>query len=304
MLKPILLTAFILLYNIAYSQEVIPLWDKNELPNSQTSIEQEVVNKADIIWIEKVQTPTLEIYLPAKANATGKAVIICPGGGYMGLAYDWEGTDIARWLNSKGIAGIVLKYRMPQAQSVVTSHKAPLQDAQRAIRLVRSKAEQWNIKSDEVGVMGFSAGGHLASTLGTHYDMPVYEPRDEVDAQRTRPDFMILMYPVITLELDFTHEGSRNALLGEDPTDELVNEFSNQLQITKDTPPTILIHSADDDAVPVENSLQFYLELKNKGVYSEMHLYPTGGHGYSLAIGKGHLASWPDRVYDWLLSLN
>ena len=303
MLKPILLATFILIYNTVLSQEVIPLWEE-QVPNTQPSTEQEIVNKGDIIWIEKVQTPSLEVYLPAKASATGWAVVICPGGGYMGLAYDWEGTDIARWLNSKGIAGIVLKYRMPQAQSVVTSHNAPLQDAQRAIRLVRSGAEQWNIEADQVGVMGFSAGGHLASTLGTHYDMPVYEGQDEVDAQSAKPDFMILMYPVITMELDFTHEGSRNALLGNSPTDELVNEFSNQLQITEETPPTILIHSADDDAVPVENSLQFYQELKNKGVYSEMHLYPTGGHGYSLAIGKGHLASWPDRVHDWLLSLD
>lgn len=286
----------------SFAQELIPLWPE-KTPNSRSTSEEEVVNKGDIIWIEKVQSPSLEIYLPAKNNATGRAVVICPGGGYMGLAYDWEGTDIARWFNSKGIAAFVLKYRMPQAQSVVISHKAPLQDAQRAMKIVRSNAALWNVKVDQVGVMGFSAGGHLASTLGTHYDDPFYDRIDDVDELSARPDFMILMYPVITMKLDYTHEGSRNALLGQKPSGELVMTYSNELQITANTPPTILIHSADDYVVPVENSIQFYQGLKDKGVYAEMHIYPYGGHGFSLAIGKGHLQKWPDRVYDWLLSI-
>lgn len=303
MQKLIFIGFLLLIPSITFSQEVIPLWS-GELPNSRQTTEKEVVNNGDIIWIEKVQTPTLEIYLPAKKNATGKAIVICPGGGYMGLAYDWEGTDIAKWLNSKGIAAFVLKYRMPQAKSVVVSHKAPLQDAQRAMRIVRSNAVKWNVKTDQVGVMGFSAGGHLASTLGTHYDTSIYAGNDDIDKQSARPDFVILMYPVISMKSDYTHAGSRNALLGENPNQELVLEYSNELKVTKGTPPTILIHSADDDVVPLENSIQFYQALREKEIYSEMHIYPKGGHGYSLATGQGHLQTWPDRVHDWLESLD
>jgi len=285
-----------------FGQQSIPLWS-NEIPNRQASDEKEIRNDGDILWIEKVQVPDLAIYLPTKSHATGQAVVICPGGGYQGLAYDWEGTDIAKWFNSKGIAAFVLKYRLPQSGSVVVSHKAPLQDAQRALRFVRSNSEKWNVDKGMIGVMGFSAGGHLASTLGTHFDDSVYAKIDGIDSESARPDFMILVYPVITMKKLYTHEGSRKALLGENPGDDLIEEFSNELQVSSTTPPTFIVHSTDDKAVPVENSLQFYQALKNNDVSCEMHIYPYGGHGYSLAIGKGHLQTWPDRLYEWLQAM-
>jgi len=290
--------------NITFGQtETLPLWEEGAIPNSQSSNEIENYPEREILWIEKVQKPTLAVFLPAKRVMTGRAVIICPGGGYQGLAYDWEGTDIAKWYNSKGIAAFVLKYRLPNSKSVVISNEAPLQDAQRAIRLVRFHAEKWNVNTDEIGIMGFSAGGHLASTLGTQFATPSNFKESKIDQISARPDFMVLLYPVVTMKEDYTHSGSRNSLLGKKPSLELIQKYSNEMQVTKDTPPTFIVHSGDDTAVPVENSLQLYKSLKDAGIKTEMHVYPYGGHGYALAIGKGRLQSWPDRLYDWLLAL-
>jgi len=287
----------------AYGQQtILPLWPE-KIPNHQAVAEKETVQERDILWIEKVQEPTLAVFLPVKRKATGKAVVACPGGGYQGLAYDWEGIDIAKWLNSRGVAAFVLKYRLPRSASVKIDHLAPLQDAQRAMRMVRSHAEKWNISKDQVGIMGFSAGGHLASTLGTHYDRPNEFEGDTIDELSARPDFMILIYPVITMKSPHTHQGSRDRLLGENPEDSLIDEYSNELHIDPETPPTFIVHSTDDKAVPVENSLYFYQALKEAGVYSEMHIYPKGGHGYALAVGKGYLQSWPDRLADWMEEL-
>ena len=288
--------------NIFCQMNIIPLWEKN-IPNYQKSDEKETQEKGDMLWLEKIQKPTLEIFLPAKGNATGQAVVICPGGGYVGLAYDWEGTDIAKWLNSKGIAAFVLKYRMPQAKSVTESHSAPFKDVQRAIRIVRHRAEEWNIQKDKVGVIGFSAGGHLASTLGTHFEGENSKNKDATDQHNDRPDFMALVYPVISMDPTFGHMGSRGFLLGKDPSDELVKRYSTELQVSPNTPPTFLIHSADDKSVKVENSIVFYLACIQHGVPVEMHLYPNGGHGYSLALKSGHLKTWTDRFIDWLGSL-
>ncbi len=282
--------------------EIIPLWTKN-IPNYKKSTEVEKLEQTDIIRISDVQDPTLEIYLPSKANATGKAVIICPGGGYQILAYDWEGTDIAKWLNSKGIAAFVLKYRLPVSKSNINGTLSPLMDAKRAIRLVRYNCSKWNINKNEIGVMGFSAGGHLASTLGTHFDSDTENTNDPIDSMSARPDFMALIYPVITMNEQFTHMGSRNSLLGEKPDKKLVDYYSNELQVKATTPPTFLIHATDDGAVPVENSLLFYQALKNNGVPAEMHIYPKGGHGFSLALKKGNLQTWTDRFYEWIKSL-
>lgn len=281
----------------------LPLW-ANEIPNSRESNETEVSEKGEINWITQVQDPNISVYLPTKQQATGQAVVICPGGGYGGLAYDWEGTDIAKWLNSKGIAGIVLKYRLPESASVEVSYKAPLQDVQRAMKLVRSNAPNWNIDEEKIGIMGFSAGGHLASTLGTHLDSEYSIKKDAVDALSSRPNFMALIYPVISMRPKFTHQGSKNALLGKNPSQQLVEEFSNEQQVKDNTPPTFIIHATDDDAVPVENSLLFYEALKEKNIFVEMHIYPFGGHGFSLALDKGYLSSWTDRLYDWLKYLN
>jgi acetyl esterase/lipase len=177
-------------------------------------------------------------------------------------------------------------------------------DAQRAMRLVRYNAEKWNVDPAKIGIMGFSAGGHLASTLSTHFDAGDPSSPDPVEQESCRPDFSILMYPVISFTEEFKHSGSREALLGKDPDPELLSYFSNELQVSSDTPPTILIHSEDDRSVPVENSLAYYKALRENQVSSEMHIYPYGGHGYSLAIGQGHLSTWPDRVIEWLRHLH
>lgn len=282
----------------------IPLWPAGKVPNSQKSSETEQWNMGDILSISKVQTPDIAVYLPARRNATGQAVVVCPGGGYGILAYDWEGTDVAKWLNANGIAAFVLKYRLPNSKSNSTPHLSPLMDAQRAIRMVRANAAKWNIQENKIGIMGFSAGGHLASTAGTHFSAGNPASADSVERFSSRPDFMVLIYPVITMSKINMHTGSRNNLLGAQPDSALALHYSNELQVTKETPPTFLLHSTDDTAVPVENSLMFYQALKNQGIPAEMHIYPYGGHGFALAVGRGYLQTWTDRCIDWLKALN
>lgn len=281
---PLLILCFSTMLN---AQQVIPLW-KDQIPNSKPSTDKESIEDTNIIRISKVQKPSIEVYLPSKSAATGQAMIICPGGGYQILAYDWEGQDIAKMLNAHGIAGIVLKYRLPSPSSSIDPHKTPLLDAQQAIRLTRKHAEKWHIDPSKVGVMGFSAGGHLASTLSTHFDAD------------TRPDFMALIYPVISMKQEITHMGSRNNLLGNLPSEELVNLYSNELQVTKETPPAFLIHATDDNGVPVENTLRMYEALKKNKIPVEMHIYPSGGHGFALGLDKGYLSTWSDRLIDWM----
>lgn len=288
--------------NNAFSQsKIINLWDT--IPNSKPTEEQETTTIDGIKRVALVKEPTLEAFLPARKNISDKAVIICPGGGYRILSYDWEGTDIAKWFNSKGITAFVLKSRLPTSKSLIVRHEAPLQDAQRAIRIVRNNAKEWGIDPDKIGIMGFSAGGHLAASLGTQFDKPNNFKEQALDTISAKPNFMMLIYPVISMQDSLTHKGSQNNLLGKNASDQLKNKYSNELQVTKDTPPTFLVHSADDRAVPVANSLEFYKALHKKGIEAEMHIYPKGGHGYSFAINKGRLATWPDRLYDWLQSL-
>jgi acetyl esterase/lipase len=279
--------------------KILPLWEADP-PNYRETGEVTIWDTSDIVRVRLVQKPDIAVFLPSKKNASGEAVVICPGGGYNILAYDWEGSDIARWLNSHGIAAFVLKYRLPGSKSNVVPHKSPLMDAQRAVRMVRYNAERWHIDQDKIGIMGFSAGGHLASTLSTHFDSGDPSSVDPIERASCRPDFSLLVYPVISFTGEFTHSGSRNALLGENPDEELVEYYSNELQVTEQTPPAILIHSDDDTGVPVENSIVYYQALRAHKIPSELHIYPYGGHGYSLAIGQGHLSTWPDRVIDWI----
>lgn len=298
------ITFFLLLYSNLNSQNInINLYPDGEIPNFQATDEVEHRDTTDIVRIRTVQTPDISVFLPSKKTATGEAVIICPGGGYRILAYDWEGEDIAKFWNSKGVAAFVLKYRLPTSKSQVVSHLSPLMDAQRAMRLVRYNAEKWNIDPEMIGIMGFSAGGHLASTLSTHFDYGNPDANDPVERVSCRPDFSILIYPVISFTKDFQHSGSQKALLGEKPDPELSKYYSNELQVTKDTPPAMLIHSSDDKGVPVNNSITYYKALLSKGITAEMHIYPYGGHGYGLAVGEGYLSSWPERCYDWLKNL-
>lgn len=283
--------------------KVLPLW-QGIPPNYKDAGEKEKIEIRDIEIISLVQNPDISVYLPSKSNATGQAVVICPGGGYHILAYDWEGTDMAKWLNSLGIAGIVLKYRLPDAKSNIVSYKSPLLDAQRAMRMVRFHAKEWNIDPQKVGIMGFSAGGHLASTAGTHFDTGNQDAIDPVEKLSCRPDFMLLGYPVISMDDAVTHKGSKNNLLGENPTPELIKEFSNELQVTPDTPPTFLFLASDDKAVIPENSILFYQALIKNEVPAEMHIYPEGGHGFSLATTKPHVSKWTSDCAAWLKWIN
>lgn len=304
LLKPILLGTLVLCNFLLSGQDfILPLY-KGEIPNSKETGQTEKIEKKDITIISNVQNPDIAVYLPSKRFATGQAVVICPGGGYWILAYDLEGTDIARYLNSIGVAGIVLKYRLPTYGNTIEPYKVPLMDAQQAMRLVRTHAADWNIDPSKIGVMGFSAGGHLASTLGTHFDSGNPAATDPVQKQSCRPDFMVLMYPVISFTADCCHTGSREALLGKNPSPELVNYFSNELQVSDDTPPAFFVHADNDTGVPVENTLLMYEALRKKKIPAELHILTEGEHGFGLGGSNNHIASWSENLKLWLNWLN
>jgi len=287
-----------------YGQEyTLPLYS-GIIPNSKYTGELEKIEKKDIILISNVQTPDIAVYLPSKRFATGQAVIICPGGGYWVLAYDLEGTDIAKYFNSIGVAAIVLKYRLPTYGNCIEPHKAPLMDAQRAMRMVRHNAVKWNIKPDKIGIMGFSAGGHLAATLGTHFDYGNKAASDSIEKQSCRPDFMILMYPVISFIDSCSHAGSHEALLGKNPDKDLLRYYSNEFQVKEDTPPTFFALADNDSGVPVENSLLMYKALHKKKIPAELHILSEGEHGFGLGINNEHVASWTYSLKLWLNWLN
>lgn len=279
--------------HISSSQDIVPLYN-GPIPGSKQSPARErtEVDGNGAVRISRVSEPTLKIFLPAKEKANGTAVIICPGGGYVRLSSSKEGDDVARVLSDWGVTAFVLKYRLPNDTLMEKKETGPLQDAQRAIQLVRQRAAEWNINKDKVGIMGFSAGGHLASTLGTHYKKAVIPNKPKVNL---RPDFMILMYPVISLTDSLAHKGSQTSLLGKNPSQQLIKDFSNDLQVTKKTPPTFLVHAKDDKTVKVENSIYFYNALLKKKVPAEIHLYEKGGHGFGL-----NNTTSPDKWTDWL----
>jgi acetyl esterase/lipase len=243
-----------------------------------------------------IDKPSLSLYPASDANKIPVGVVVCPGGGYHNLALDHEGKQIAEWLNHLGISAFVLQYRLgPKYHFPIE-----LWDAQRAIRYVRAHAADFGIRPNRIGIWGFSAGGHLASTVGTHFDLGDRDAADPINRPSSRPDFMILAYPVITMEAPYVHLGSRDNLLGEKPNPALVFSLSNQTQVTSETPPAFLFHTSDDDVVPVQNSIEFYLALRNAGVPAEMHIYLHGRHGVGLAQNDPELSSWPDRLAGWL----
>jgi len=239
--------------------------------------------------------PTLTYY-PAYGRGAGTAVIVAPGGGYQNLAMNHEGRQVANWLNSLGVSAFVLKYRLGPKYH----HPIELDDAQRAIRTVRARAAEFGATPDRVGIMGFSAGGHLASTAGTHFDDGNAAAADAIDRVSSRPDFLILGYPVITMKAPYVHEGSKKNLLGDTPDPGLVDLLSNELQVTARTPPTFLFHTSSDTTVPVENSVMFYLALRKANVPVEMHIFQTGPHGVGLALNDAALGAWPPLLATWL----
>ncbi len=262
------------------AQEIMPLY-QDVIPNSKSYQMKEIEMKIEgqFYGYEKTSEPTLTVYLPNKEIATGVAVVICPGGGYGFVSYKMEGTKIAEEFLSRGVAAFILKYRLPSDSIMIDKAIGPLQDAQQAIKVVREHANDWNIDAKKIGIMGFSAGGHLASTAGTHFEKS-YIPNKEKTS--LRPDFMVLIYPVISMTNKITHQGSRVNLLGENAGEENILLFSNELQINKNTPPTWLTHTGDDTVVPVENSICFYQALIRNKIPAEMHLYPKGNHGFVL----------------------
>jgi acetyl esterase/lipase len=239
--------------------------------------------------------PTLAIYLPDPAKAAGFGVVVCPGGGYHNLAMDHEGRQIAEWLNGLGAAAFVLKYRLGPRYH----HPVEMNDGLRAMRFVRSHAIEYGISTDRIGIWGFSAGGHLASTVGTHFDNGNPNATDLIDRVSSRPDFMILAYPVISFTTPYVHRGSMENLVGENPDPALVRSLSNELQVTGQTPPTFLFHTDSDDGVPVENSVLFYLALKRNHVPAEMHIFERGPHGVGLAQKDPALSHWPELLAQW-----
>ncbi|MCQ0110962.1 alpha/beta hydrolase [Zhouia amylolytica] len=277
----------------------MPIWG-DPIPNKIATNEEELVERRPDRWIEKVQVPTVEVFLPENTYDATDAVVICPGGGYKGVAYDLEGTKVAKWLQKRGVAAFVLKYRLPTSKSVKENEKVAIQDLQRTVRMVRANAKKWNINENGVGVIGFSAGGHLTATLAVHHDTNFYEPQDATDTQSAKPNFVALIYPVITMQSSFKHAGSVRNLLGESPGKLTIDFYSPELQVTKDTPPSFIVHASDDKAVPVENSLVFYESLLAKEVLAEMHIYPKGGHGFGLAQKNPHLSTWIERFYEWI----
>ena len=245
---------------------------------------------------EDIDKPSLTVYLPAGPNATKTGVVVVPGGGYQHLATEKEGTSFAEWLNARGVAAFVLKYRLGPKYH----HPVELEDAQRAIRTVRANAAEYGVATDHVGMWGFSAGGHLTATAGTRFDAGNASSTDVIERQGSRPDFLILAYPVITLEERYVHHGSLNNLLGDSPDPALVRSLSAETQVTKDTPPTFLFATTDDQTVPVMNSVMFYEALVKVGVPVEMHLFQHGGHGAGLAAANPQLSAWPDLVIKWM----
>ncbi len=250
--------------------------------------------------LRDIEIPQYKVYLPEKNNATGAAVVILPGGGYGILAADHEGHDVAKWFNQRGVAGIVVKYRVSGNPALGYQYPVPFLDARRAIRTVRAKASEWGIDPKKVGIMGFSAGGHLASLCTTRFaDTFAEEGRDEIDRLNARPDFSILIYPVISLDPSLAHGGSRNNLLGSNPAAEMMEKLSTERAVSKDTPPVFLL-STFDDTVDCRNSLAFASACKANGVPVTLHLFETGGHGYGLN-GKGGLKQWPSLLEQWLV---
>jgi acetyl esterase/lipase len=293
----ILSMAVVATANSAKAQTVIPLY--TTVPNAVKSDVHELNDTtAKRGKVSKVVFPTLTAYLPDEARANGTAVVICPGGGYSYLVVNDEGRNVARELNAHGIAAFVLKYRLPSDETMQNSEIGPLQDAQRAIQIVRQRAAEWHIAPNKIGIAGFSAGGHLASTLSTHYQKAWIANPDNISL---RPDFSVLVYAVISFQDSLVHKGSKKALIGENANAEKVKEYSNELQVTYNTPPAFLIHSANDKVVPVANSINYFNALKAHGITAEMHVYQAGGHGYGLNNATTQ-SKWINLLYDWMAS--
>lgn len=276
----LILFGMMILVNTSKAQEEIKLYKNG--PAESSGITEKEMNY-DNSWVTQVTEARMYAYIAPKEKANGAAVLICPGGGYGGLAVEHEGSQFAQWLNSIGVSAFVLYYRMPNHHSEI-----PLTDARTAIQIIRQGAKKWNIDKHKIGIAGFSAGGHLASTVGTHF------------TKKNRPDFMILVYPVISM----TGDGTCQNLLGESPSAEQLNRFSNQLQVTEKTPPAFIIAALDDDVVAVEHSFMFYKALQEKQIPTEIHTFDKGGHGFGMKKQGLDIDNWTEVLAEWLKEIN
>lgn len=281
-----------------FGQKVIPLYFPDRIPNSIPHVNEEErkTDEKGVLLVSKISRPMLTLFIPAHVQGNMPAVVICPGGGYWVNAVNIEGYDEAKVFNSWGVAAFVLTYRIPDSAYCIHPEIAPLQDAQQAILQVRRHAAEWHIDPNRVGIMGFSAGGHLASTAGTHFEKVLVKDPEHISV---RPDWMILGYPVISADASISHKGSFEKLLGPHPSDSVLLYFSNEKQVTNNTPPTFLVHAQDDDGVPAQNSVLFYQALTAHHVPAELHLYEKGGHGFGLylPVKEEH---WMDRCKNWM----
>ena len=281
---------------LCFAQQEIPLYP-GQIPNSKEVQDEEGKSANDEVdsIVRKVSRPTLSIFLPHEPN--GSAVIICPGGGYHALLTKREGSDLAKVYNKMGVTAFVLKYRLPSDETMVDKSIGPLQDAQQAIKVIRERSKEWNLHPNKIGIMGFSAGGHLAAMAGTQFGASVIENQE---ATSLRPDFMILIYPVISFTDSIGHIGSRTFLLGSSPTADQIFNYSNEFQVKKETPPTFITHGGDDTVVPIANSLVFYQALLRKKIPAELHIYAKGEHGY---LQTPSFEEWFGRVENWMRSM-
>lgn len=290
---------FILIFvSACFAQEFVPLWEKGKMPNSKgLELKDDIRNER----IYQVGTPGFYAFFPSNQENKGAAVLICPGGGYERLAYIIAGHQMAKWFNALGVSAFVLNYRLPNSPDLKQRETAPLEDAQRAMRVIRQNAEKWQIKPDKIGVFGTSAGGHLAANLGVAAE-DAAKIGDELDKLSFVPDFAILISPVITMG-EFTHGGSRKNLLGESPAKELVEKYSLEKHVTARTPPVFLVHAADDKAVSPRNSLMFYQALLEKNVSASLHIFPLGGHSIALRNNPGSTEEWTRLCELWLIEM-
>ena len=295
MINKKVLIFFIFLVKFSNAQQVIPLYS-GKIPNSKISINEEQITANALVdtVTRNVSIPTLTIFLPLKNLSKGSAVIICPGGGYGGLLTKREGTDVARTFAKLGVAAFVLKYRLPDDRIMEDKSIGPLQDALQALKMVRQNAVKWSIDTSKIGIMGFSAGGHLASSAGTHYDAQIIENTENIDL---RPSFMVLVNPVVSFSNEIGHIGSRNNLLGKTPSAEKIQFFSNELHVNQSSPQTFLVHTADDTVVSPENSFRFYHALRKNKVNAELHIYSEGEHGF---LKKPVFEEWFGRAVNWM----
>ena len=295
MINKKVLIFFIFLVKFSNAQQVIPLYS-GKIPNSKISINEEQITANALVdtVTRNVSIPTLTIFLPLKNLSKGSAVIICPGGGYGGLLTKREGSDVAWAFTKLGVTAFVLKYRLPNDAIMEDKSIGPLQDALQALKMVRQNAVKWNIDASKIGIMGFSAGGHLASSAGTHFDARIIENSENIDL---RPNFMVLVNPVISFSNEIGHIGSRNNLLGKTPSVDKVNFFSNELHVNQTTPQTFLVHTADDTVVSPENSFRFYHALRKNKVNAELHIYSEGEHGF---LKKPVFEEWFGRAVNWM----